>query len=74
MTKQNGDELKRRVSQAKLKLKAKGYSRSEFFDNVYGALFDKQHMKIDNLWSCRNTDQEFTENLEGYVKQLKTKK
>jgi hypothetical protein len=71
MTKSNKKELENRVLKAKKQLKELQKCRSDFFDNVYGAMFDKQNMKIQNLWLLKTTDEEFTKLLEKYVSKTK---
>ena len=67
MTKKNKNELITRVQEAKNQLIALGFNRSDFFDEFYGAMLDKEHMRIENLWNTRSTDLKFTIDLETYV-------
>lgn len=67
MTKKNKNELISRVQSAKAQLIALNLTRSDFFDEHYGAMLDKEHMRIENLWNTKSTDMGFTIDLENYV-------
>lgn len=67
MTKKNKNELIMRVQNAKAQLISLNLTRSDFFDEHYGAMLDKEHMRIENLWNTKSTDIGFTVDLENYV-------
>ncbi len=67
MTKANKEELLKRVAKSKLFMKHKGIKRSDFFDNVYGSMYDNEHSNKLNIWNGVITDLEFTKNLERYL-------
>ena len=56
-----------RVNKAKADMRINKVSKESFFDDVYGALFYSERNRIDNLWACRVTEEDFTRKLEDYV-------
>lgn len=65
--KNNKDDLIERVKKVKRYFKAKGVSRDQFFDDVFGPMYDSEHNRAVNLWFCKITDEEFTKCLERYA-------
>lgn len=63
------DELIARVKKAIEFLKFHNVrdAKSEFFDNVYGAMYKAESNRLDNLWARKTTDLEFTELLEEFA-------
>lgn len=64
------DGLKLRVQKAIVFLKHHNGRDAKivFFDSVYGAMYKGESLKHDNLWACKTTDKNFTEDIEKFAK------
>jgi hypothetical protein len=68
MKKNSKQDLLERVKKNKQAFKDKELKIENFIDTVYGSMYYSEHTRIANLWSCKITDVQFTEDLEDYVK------
>jgi hypothetical protein len=56
-----------KVKKVKIYFSAKGVTRDEFIDNVYGLMNHKEYNRVLNLWGCKTVEKEFTEKMEKYA-------
>lgn len=42
-------------------------AKIKFFDAVYGEIYKAASNKLDNLWACKTTQIEFTDNIEKFA-------
>jgi hypothetical protein len=63
------EQLIARVKKAKEFLKHHNGKDAKcvFFDGVFGAMLKGESLKKDNLWACKTTDKQFTEDLEKFA-------
>lgn len=42
-------------------------AKRNFIDSAYGALYQAESTRVDNLWQCKITDEDFTTKLELFA-------